>query len=575
MFQRAPPTNILSSSRAMRSKTPERSASKPRAAATTTGPLKKPQKAAVEEEFEPDFEDYGDTLNLSTAAPVVMTRTTPANNGPNLEMFARPKPLPPPPSMRAPSKPRDDTPVLPPPSKAVIDLDAALAAKSHNQHQQPPKEVTSRFTLAVLQEKEKKATVAAPSTELLLPTGIKDAVPMPAASSILGGTENQSSSTSATTVSMDLSATDSKKEDASSMNVFKAAANRLKSAAAEMMASAAADAPAPEKEEKQKQKQKNKRKRAEEETDGDEEDEEIKEPPKKKEKKAKSKKKKSTSKKDSKKNKEEEADVPIVQEKAESAVPIDEAKATAAAVADPFESKMDESSGGGGGGTTGAKIKPSDPSSPPPAEDEEPEKKKKKKFRPAIKSTAMKKSLRQQGLDVFNQPMVGKGTVTPKRFRHANKRVSVIGTNCDGLTRPAIRRLARRGGVKRISDDTYETAQTAQRLFLELVIRDAVLYTEHARRKTVTTLDIVYSLKRLGKTLFPTGGLFGRKTNSKSIRKQVAKVTEKIEKEARAASEKKKSKKNKKKEKKTKEDESSPSAATTENTTTVESPIAA
>jgi histone H4 len=462
-------------------------------------------------------------------------------------MFARPKPLPPPPSMRAPSKPRDETPAAPP--KATIDLEAALAAKTHQQ----PKEVTSRFTLAV-QEKEKKAPAA---VELPLPTGTKEAIPMTSAISILGGNENQSSNTPAMDISGDSKKT-AAEEEAPSMNVFKAAADRLKSAAAEMMASTVAAAP--EKEEKKK-----KRKRAAEDTDGDDE-EEIKEPPKKKEKKEKVKSKKKSSSKKKKEKEEEESSVPIVQEKAGIAVPIDEAKA--AAVVDPFESKMDESSANGG--TTGAKIKPSDPSSPPAAEDEPEKKQKKKKIRPAIKSTAMKKSLRQQGLDVFNQPMVGKGTVTPKRFRHANKRGPVIGTNCDGLTRPAIRRLARRGGVKRISDDTYETAQSAQRIFLELVIRDAVLYTEHARRKTVTTLDIVYSLKRLGKTLFPTGGVFGRKTNSKSIRKQVEKVTKKIEKEAQAASEKKK----KRKKEKTK-DGSSSSTATTENNTTVESPIAA
>jgi hypothetical protein len=32
--------------------------------------------------------------------------------------------------------------------------------------------------------------------------------------------------------------------------------------------------------------------------------------------------------------------------------------------------------------------------------------------------------------------------------------------------------------------------------FLEGVIRDAVTYTEHAKRKTVTSLDVVYALKR-------------------------------------------------------------------------------
>ena len=43
------------------------------------------------------------------------------------------------------------------------------------------------------------------------------------------------------------------------------------------------------------------------------------------------------------------------------------------------------------------------------------------------------------------------------------------------------------------------------KVFLENVIRDAVTYTEHARRKTVTALDVVYALKRQGKTLYGFG----------------------------------------------------------------------
>ena len=34
------------------------------------------------------------------------------------------------------------------------------------------------------------------------------------------------------------------------------------------------------------------------------------------------------------------------------------------------------------------------------------------------------------------------------------------------------------------------------------VIRDSVTYTEHAKRKTVTSLDVVYALKRQGRTLY-------------------------------------------------------------------------
>ena len=73
------------------------------------------------------------------------------------------------------------------------------------------------------------------------------------------------------------------------------------------------------------------------------------------------------------------------------------------------------------------------------------------------------------------------------------------------LQKPAIRRLARRGGVKRISGLIYEETRGVLKVFLENVIRDAVTYTEHARRKTVTALDVVYALKRQGRTLYGFG----------------------------------------------------------------------
>ncbi|KAE9406282.1 histone-fold-containing protein [Gymnopus androsaceus JB14] len=61
---------------------------------------------------------------------------------------------------------------------------------------------------------------------------------------------------------------------------------------------------------------------------------------------------------------------------------------------------------------------------------------------------------------------------------------------------PLFRRLARRGGVKRISGLIYEETRGVLKIFLENVIRDSVTYTEHAKRKTVTALDVVYALKR-------------------------------------------------------------------------------
>ena len=87
----------------------------------------------------------------------------------------------------------------------------------------------------------------------------------------------------------------------------------------------------------------------------------------------------------------------------------------------------------------------------------------------------------------------------------AKRHRKIMRDNIQGITKPAIRRLARRGGVKRISGLMYEETRGVLKVFLENVIKDSVTYTEHARRKTVTALDVVYALKRQGKTLYGFG----------------------------------------------------------------------
>ena len=88
----------------------------------------------------------------------------------------------------------------------------------------------------------------------------------------------------------------------------------------------------------------------------------------------------------------------------------------------------------------------------------------------------------------------------------ARRHRKVLRDNIQGITKPAIRRLGRRGGIKRISGLIYEETRGVLKVFLENVIRDAVTYTEHARRKTVTAMDVVYALKRQGRTLYGFGG---------------------------------------------------------------------
>ena len=87
----------------------------------------------------------------------------------------------------------------------------------------------------------------------------------------------------------------------------------------------------------------------------------------------------------------------------------------------------------------------------------------------------------------------------------AKRQTKVDRDSIKGITKPAIRRLARRGGVKRISGLMYEETRTALRTFLHKVVKDSVTYTEHANRKTVTAMDVVHALKRQEKTLYGFG----------------------------------------------------------------------
>lgn len=81
------------------------------------------------------------------------------------------------------------------------------------------------------------------------------------------------------------------------------------------------------------------------------------------------------------------------------------------------------------------------------------------------------------------------------RHRHAIQKTGAIG-------KPAIRRLARRAGVKRISQGIYEEAPEALKRWLRTMVHDATVYADHAKRFTITTNDILLALKKNGVTLY-------------------------------------------------------------------------
>lgn len=90
------------------------------------------------------------------------------------------------------------------------------------------------------------------------------------------------------------------------------------------------------------------------------------------------------------------------------------------------------------------------------------------------------------------RPSAGLGLgMSSKRHR------KVLRDTIRGITNSDIRRMARRGGVKRISAHIYNEARTALRQRLEVVLRDITSVLDLTNRKTVQVTDIVFVLNRV------------------------------------------------------------------------------
>jgi histone H4 len=96
----------------------------------------------------------------------------------------------------------------------------------------------------------------------------------------------------------------------------------------------------------------------------------------------------------------------------------------------------------------------------------------------------------------------GKGLLVTAQ-RHKRK---VVRDNVQGITRGDIRRLARRGGVKRLSSSVYDETRGVLMIYLESIIKDLVIISEFDRRVTISAMDVVYALKRRGRTIYGYGG---------------------------------------------------------------------
>jgi histone H3 len=77
----------------------------------------------------------------------------------------------------------------------------------------------------------------------------------------------------------------------------------------------------------------------------------------------------------------------------------------------------------------------------------------------------------------------------------------VLRDSIRGITSPAIRRILRRAGVKRIGKTIYEEIRGILKVRCEDTVKDMVAFTEHARRKTVQLEDLEAALDIKGISL--------------------------------------------------------------------------
>ena len=92
-----------------------------------------------------------------------------------------------------------------------------------------------------------------------------------------------------------------------------------------------------------------------------------------------------------------------------------------------------------------------------------------------------------------------------KKTSGSQKRKGAKSNKGRGITKGSIRRLARRGGCKRLASSVYDEAREILRNFVEQVMKDThalMEVRENAPAKTVRVEHILYALKKRGRTLY-------------------------------------------------------------------------
>lgn len=82
--------------------------------------------------------------------------------------------------------------------------------------------------------------------------------------------------------------------------------------------------------------------------------------------------------------------------------------------------------------------------------------------------------------------------------RRPGKHKAVLTPIQSCLRAPVIKRIAHRASVKRVSGSAYSQCRKLLDGYLKGIVRDAILYCESGKRKTVSVNDMIHAIRKKG-----------------------------------------------------------------------------
>lgn len=104
---------------------------------------------------------------------------------------------------------------------------------------------------------------------------------------------------------------------------------------------------------------------------------------------------------------------------------------------------------------------------------------------------------------------------TKTKINENVKPKKVLRNNIEGISKPALQRILRRAGVKRIKGQMYDELRSVMKRYMENMIKNIVVFVEHDKRKTIQMEDLTAALEING--VYLAAGLNPNTKKTRSI----------------------------------------------------------